>query len=191
MSRMSGPAVHFTAVPAPWGPVHIAADAVAVLAVELLTPEPVFVAGLERRLRRPVERGGIGVSSTVLDRASTQIEAFLAGRRRTFDLPVGLDDRPEWDRAVLAGVAETAWGTVTSYGRVARRIGRPGAARAVGGAVGRNPVGLLVPCHRVIAGDGTLGGYGGAWYGTREQLLDIKRELLAREGVVLPAPFRD
>ena len=179
--------VRYTVVPAPWGPVHVAADTAAVLAVELLTPEPAFVAGLERRLRRDVERAGGACASTLLDRAVDELEAFLAGRRHAFDLPVGLADRPAWDRAVLAGVAAVGWGTVTSYGRVARRIGRPGAARAVGGAVGRNPVGLLVPCHRVIAGDGSIGGYGGAWYGTREQLLDIKRELLAREGVALPA----
>jgi methylated-DNA-[protein]-cysteine S-methyltransferase len=76
---------------------------------------------------------------------------------------------------------------VTSYGRVARRIGRAGAARAVGGAVGRNPIGLLIPCHRVIAGDGSLGGYGGAWFGTREALLEVKRTLLELEGVALPA----
>jgi methylated-DNA-[protein]-cysteine S-methyltransferase len=79
------------------------------------------------------------------------------------------------------------YGQVTSYGRLAREIGRPGAARAVGGAVGRNPIGLAIPCHRVIAADGSLGGYGGDWWGTREQLLEIKRELLEREGVTLPA----
>ena len=73
------------------------------------------------------------------------------------------------------------WGEVTSYGRLAREIGRPGAARAVGGAVGRNPIGLIVPCHRVIAGDGSLGGYGGSWLGDREALLAIKRRLLALE----------
>jgi methylated-DNA-[protein]-cysteine S-methyltransferase len=53
--------------------------------------------------------------------------------------------------------------------------------------VGRNPIGLVIPCHRVIAGDGTIGGYGGAWYGTREQLLAVKRTLLEIEGVTLPA----
>jgi methylated-DNA-[protein]-cysteine S-methyltransferase len=185
------PTVRYAAVPAPWGPVHVAADERTVLAVELLTPEPAFVAGLERRLRRVVERGVPGSSTSLLDRTYEEVEAFLDGRRRAFDLPVALDDRPAWDRAVLGGVAQVPWGAVTSYGRVARRIGRPGAARAVGGAVGRNPVGLLVPCHRVIAGDGTIGGYGGAWYGTREQLLDIKRELLAREGVALPARLAD
>jgi len=76
---------------------------------------------------------------------------------------------------------------VTSYGRLAGLVGSRGAARAAGGAVGRNPIGLLIPCHRVIAGDGSIGGYGGAWWGGRDQLLAIKRELLAREGVALPA----
>jgi O-6-methylguanine DNA methyltransferase len=75
---------------------------------------------------------------------------------------------------------------VTSYGRLAREIDRPGAARAVGGAVGRCPIGLIIPCHRVIAGDGSLGGYGGDWFGSRERLLELKRELLLREGIDIP-----
>jgi methylated-DNA-[protein]-cysteine S-methyltransferase len=192
MPRMAHPSfVGYAAVAAPWGPVHVAADDRAVLAVELLTPEPAFTAALERRLKRPVARAAGTRTSTLLDRAVDEVEEFLAGRRRSFDLPVGLDDRPTWDRAVLGAVAEISWGEVTSYGRVARRIGRPGAARAVGGAVGRNPIGLLVPCHRVIAGDGSIGGYGGSWYGTREQLLVIKADLLAREGVALPARLSD
>ena len=84
---------------------------------------------------------------------------------------------------MLDGVRAIPRGEVASYGEVARRIGRAGAARAVGGAVARNPVGLLVPCHRVIAGDGTLGGYGVAAWGGREAALEVKRELLALEGV--------
>ncbi len=87
---------------------------------------------------------------------------------------------------MLAGVRTLGWGEVTSYGRLARSIGRRGAARAVGGSVGRNPIGLAIPCHRVIAGDGTIGGYGGDWFGSRDDLLAIKRELLEREGVHLP-----
>jgi len=75
------------------------------------------------------------------------------------------------------------WGSVTSYGRIARTVDRPGAARAVGGAVGRSPIGIVIPCHRVIAADGTLGGYGGDWYGSRALHLAVKRELLALEGV--------
>jgi methylated-DNA-[protein]-cysteine S-methyltransferase len=86
-----------------------------------------------------------------------------------------------WDRRVLEGARTLARGEVTSYGRLARRIGAPGAARAVGAALGRNPFWLLVPCHRVVAGDGSIGGYGGG-----PDALDVKRDLLAREGIALP-----
>src|SRR6185295_9306183 len=102
-------------------------------------------------------------------------------------LPLDLVVRSAWDEAVLGEVRQIGWGQVSSYGRVATAIGRRGAARAVGGSVGRNPIGLAIPCHRVIAGDGTIGGYGGDWFGSRDTLLSIKRELLAREGVSLPA----
>ncbi|MDQ3128448.1 MAG: MGMT family protein [Chloroflexota bacterium] len=123
----------------------------------------------------------------MLDRAVAAVEAFVAGDPDAFaGLPLDLADRGAWDRAVLGGVGGLGWGAVTSYGRLARAIGRPGAARAVGGAVGRNPIGLAIPCHRVIAGDGTIGGYGGDWFGSRDQLLEIKRELLEREGIRLP-----
>jgi len=176
------------AVAAPWGPIHLAADSESVLALEVLTPADAFVAAVERRFRRPVEIARAGrAADGVLDHAMDQVAAYLRGARRVFDLPIRLDDRPGWDRAVLGGVRQLGWGSVSSYGGIARLIGRPGAARAVGGAVGRNPIGLLIPCHRVIAGDGSIGGYGGAWYGTRERLLEIKRELLAIEGVALPA----
>jgi methylated-DNA-[protein]-cysteine S-methyltransferase len=66
---------------------------------------------------------------------------------------------------------------------VAQRIDRAGAARAVGGAVARSPIGIVVPCHRVIAGDGTLGGYGGDPYASRDDALDLKRDLLRLEGL--------
>ena len=112
------------------------------------------------------------------------VTELLAGGAPAMDvIPVDLGDRPEWDRLVLGAVRSIPRGTTASYGEVARRIGRPGAARAVGGAVGRNPVGLLIPCHRVIAGDGTLGGYGAAAWGGVEAALDLKRALLALEGV--------
>ena len=97
-------------------------------------------------------------------------------------IPVDLAGLSDWDRLVLAASEGLAWGETIGYGRLAERIGRRGAARAVGGSVGRNPIGLLVPCHRVIAGDGTLGGYGGGWFGERERLLEIKSILLGLEG---------
>jgi methylated-DNA-[protein]-cysteine S-methyltransferase len=168
----------------PWGPIHVATTPRGVLAVAVLAPFEPFVADAVRRSGLAWQPG----SSPLLRRTVTAIEAFLGAEPHAFDdLLLDLADRGPWDRAVLEGVRRLRHGEVTSYGRLARRIGRPGAARAVGGAVGRNPIGLAIPCHRVIAGDGTIGGYGGDWFGSREQLLEIKRDLLAREGVELPA----
>jgi O-6-methylguanine DNA methyltransferase len=176
------------AVAGPWGPIHVATSTRGVLSIAILTPLEPFLADAARRSGHDVEPG----TSRLLDRTVAAVEAFLAGEPAPFEgLPLDLADRGTWDRAVLGGVGRIRRGEVTSYGRLARMIGRPGAARAVGGAVGRNPIGLAIPCHRVIAGDSSIGGYGGDWFGSREQLLEIKRELLAREGVGLPAQLPD
>ena len=181
--------VVITAAESAWGPARVAAGPRGVVAVELLSTLEGFLAGLARRgLDTPVELDeacpGPARDLAALARAAT--EGVLRGEAVRLDsIPVDLADRPEWDRLVLEAVRAIPRGQVASYGEVARRIGRPGAARAVGGAVGRNPVGLLIPCHRVIAGDGTLGGYGVAAWGGREAALDLKRELLALEGVIV------
>jgi methylated-DNA-[protein]-cysteine S-methyltransferase len=175
------------AVAAPWGPIHLAASRDAVVGLAVLSPREPFVADVARRTGREPSPGG---RNPLLDRAVAAVVAFLDGDPAMLEsLPLDLADRGAWDRNVLGGVRTLRWGEVTSYGRLARSIGRRGAARAVGGAVGRNPIGLAIPCHRVIAGDGSIGGYGGDWFGSRDELLAIKRELLAIEGVSLPAPF--
>jgi methylated-DNA-[protein]-cysteine S-methyltransferase len=179
---MPNPTVTMATVAAPWGPIHLAATEVGVVALENLMPREAFVGRLERRLHREVVTG----PHPILDAAVTQVAEYLDGRRRVFELPIDLEDRPAWDRAVLEAVCDVPWGQTTSYGRIARVIDRPGAARAVGGAVGRSPMGLIIPCHRVIAGDGSLGGYGGDWFGSRERHLELKSELLAREGIDIP-----
>ena len=179
------------AVDAPWGPIHVAATGSGIVALELLTPEPLFVTSLERRLRADVLPVGSATESGIrelLVRMARAVERYLGGEATSFDgIPLDLRLGSAWDRRVLDGVRRIPYGNVTSYGRLAGLVGSRGAARAAGGAVGRNPIGLLIPCHRVIAGDGSIGGYGGAWWGGRDQLLAIKRELLAREGVALPA----
>ena len=168
----------------PWGPVRIAATALGVAAVELLSIDEGFAAGLARRGLVPdADRAGERARAFASD-AAGRIAAALDGVDTGLEtLPLDVEDRPAWDRLVLDAVRAIPRGHTAGYGEVARRIGRPGAARAVGGAVGRNPVGLLVPCHRVIAGDGTLGGYGAAAWGGREAALDVKAALLALEGV--------
>ncbi len=169
----------------PWGPIRIAASERGVVALELLSTADAFEAGLvRRRLGRLVGLDeGEGSAADLVVRVSALVAAALAGEAVPLEtLPVDLAGRSAWDRLVLGAVRAIPRGETASYGEVARRIGRTGAARAVGGAVGRNPVGLLIPCHRVIAGDGSLGGYGVAAFGGREAALGIKRELLALEG---------
>ena len=183
---------------APWGPVRIAASERGVVAIEQLVGEDEFAARLERRFGRAARHAAAqpgredpAGAAPAAAAAATHLEVALAALRAFFDgdlgaledLPLDLAGRSDWDRTVLGAVRELPPGTTASYSDVARMIGKPGAARAVGGAVGRNPIGLAIPCHRVIAGDGSLGGYGGGWWGGRQAGLELKRELLAREGV--------
>lgn len=103
------------------------------------------------------------------------IDAYFAGDLHALDgLPVDLAGRTPFSAAVLTALRAVPAGSLTSYGRLAEAAGRPGSARAVGGAVGANPLPVVVPCHRVVAGDGSLGGFSGG--------LDVKRWLLAHEG---------
>lgn len=104
-----------------------------------------------------------------------QLRSYFAGELQVFDMPLALEGTP-FQRAVWAALRKIPYGKTISYAELARRVGKPGAARAVGSANGRNPVGIIVPCHRVIAADGTLGGYGGG--------LERKRWLLDHEAAV-------
>ena len=186
---MTDPGLLRTTIAGPWGPIHLAASAHGVVAVDWLTSEVAFEAELARRSRAPVtpasEAAGDDPRRSHIRAAVVALETLLSGRPIPSGLPFDLADRPAWDRRVLAVVALVPWGTTVSYGEIARRVGAPRAARAVGGAVGRNPIGLLIPCHRVIAADGTLGGYGGDAWGSREERLGIKRDLLQHEGVAV------
>jgi O-6-methylguanine DNA methyltransferase len=174
-------------VAAPWGPIRLAATSRGLVAVDQVTSAEEFAARLHERFGRPPVQAAVpdnGPARGHLERARVALGSFFDGDLSALDeLPVDLEDRPAWDRLVLAAVRSIPPGSTASYGEVARMIGKPGAARAVGGAVGRSPIGLVIPCHRVIAGDGSLGGYGGGWWGGREAGLALKRELLAREGV--------
>jgi methylated-DNA-[protein]-cysteine S-methyltransferase len=174
-------------IPGPWGPVHVAATARGVVAVEWLVDGERFDAGLRHRLGQTVEAASEAHANDArlghLRVASDALETLLDGRPPAILPPFDLADRPVWDRRVLLEVARIRWGETASYGEIARRIGAAGAARAVGGALGRNPISLLIPCHRVIAADGTLGGYGGDGWGSRDERLAIKRELLGWEGI--------
>lgn len=185
---MTAPIAAFTTCPAPWGVIHVAATATGIVAVGLDGETPDFVDGLARRLHGPVlpaEDGAVPARwRATLDRAARQIGEYFAGRRRRCEVPIDLRVS-NWDRLVLNGAAGLAFGETAGYGELARRIGRPGAAQAVGGAMGRNPIPILIPCHRVIGAGGALGGYGGSNLADRQAALRIKRTLLAIEGVNL------
>lgn len=107
-----------------------------------------------------------------------QLDEYFAGRRRVFELEVDLRHTTGFVRAVLEETARIPHGAVRSYGEVAAAVGKPGAARAVGQALNRNPVAIVVPCHRVVGSSGDLVGFGGG--------LDRKRALLELENVRWP-----
>ena len=187
MPPMESPVAWTATIPGPWSPIHLAVSSDGVLAVAWLTSAEAFEQELEVRLHGPVAAASEdpgGPQGALILCTIGAVEAVLAGTIPD-EIPVDLRDRPDWDRRVLAAVRDIPIGATASYGEVARSIGRRGAARAVGGAVGRNPITLLIPCHRVIAADGTLGGYGGDGWGGREERLAIKRDLLLREGVTV------
>lgn len=135
----------------------------------------------EGELRRLVRLYGPGI---VPDRRATaplarELDEYFEGKRRDFDLDVDLQGLSPFHVRVLRALRRIPYGALTTYQRVARQAGNPKAPRAAGRAVGSNPIPIVVPCHRVIASDGTLGGYGGG--------LEAKRGLLALERGEVPS----
>jgi methylated-DNA-[protein]-cysteine S-methyltransferase len=110
-----------------------------------------------------------------LDRVRRELDEYFSGRRRDFDLATDLSPVPEFHRQVLHELARVPFGQVTTYGALAAKVGRPQAARAIGGAMNRNPIPIVLPCHRVIGANGSLVGYAGG--------LERKEALLRLEGV--------
>jgi methylated-DNA-[protein]-cysteine S-methyltransferase len=111
----------------------------------------------------------------VLQQAQTQLREYFAGTRSAFDLPLDLQGGTAFQRSVWDALLAIPRGGTTSYGTLSRSIGQPAAVRAVGAAVGRNPLSIVVPCHRVVGADGSLTGYAGG--------LERKTALLRLEGV--------
>jgi len=123
--------------------------------------------------RRHARQDATGHVPAVLAQAAQELEEYFAGSRTGFDVPLELDGTP-FQREVWDELTRIGYGETITYGELARRVGRPRGPRAVGQANGRNPVPIIVPCHRVVASGG-IGGYGGG--------LKVKRALLALEGV--------
>ena len=121
---------------------------------------------------------GATESVTPFGKIQRLLDQFLRGVRVGFDVPFDLGDMGDFSRRVLLEVKAIPYGAVVSYGSIGKRLGYPMAARAVGQAVGRNPIPIVIPCHRVVRSDGRLGGF--------SMGLNLKEHLLALEGVRLP-----
>ncbi|MCB9895042.1 MAG: methylated-DNA--[protein]-cysteine S-methyltransferase [Planctomycetes bacterium] len=113
----------------------------------------------------------------VLQRARKQLEEYFAGARTSFDLPLAAQGT-DFQRNVWKRLCEIPYGRTASYGELAARIGNPKASRAVGAANGRNPIAVIVPCHRVIGADGSLTGFGGGLE-RKQWLLEHERNVAA------------
>ena len=148
-------------LPTPVGPVTVEVDA----------------AGALTRLDfADVPGGAVPGADAALDRAVAQLEEYFAGTRTDFTLPLAASGTPFQER-VWTALRDIPYGTTESYGSLARRLGAPGASRAVGLANGRNPIAIVVPCHRVIGSSGLLTGYAGG-IERKRWLLDHERGLL-------------
>ncbi len=155
------------------GRLWLAATECGLCAIAFDGSEAAFVQMLERRWGVTPQPDG-----KTLAAAGQQLSEYLSGRRRNFDLPLDLRRLRPFHRQILELTAAIPWGQVCTYRMLAHEIGRPKAVRAVGRAEARNPLPLVIPCHRVIGSSGKLTGYTGG--------LDMKGALLRLEGVMMP-----
>jgi methylated-DNA-[protein]-cysteine S-methyltransferase len=157
---------------APTGPLLLAATEHGLVAVGLLHHDELLEVLGQKVSPRLVRRGAR------LDDVRRQLDEYFAGERHEFDLPLDWALSKGFRRQILDELTHVPYGQVVSYRELATRAGNPKASRAVGSAMATNPIPIVVPCHRVIRTDGTLGGYGGG--------LPMKQTLLALEGALLP-----
>lgn len=168
------PDLYWYRCPSPWGSLRLLATERGLCRVVLPAEE-----GLECWVARFLPGRTAVEGGPLLQEAAEQLERYLAGRLHAFDLPLDLYGTA-FQKAVWQTLQVIPYGRTWSYAQVAAALGRPQAARAVGAAIAANPLPIVIPCHRVIRADGSLGGYGGG--------LEIKRALLRLEGCNLP-PF--
>ncbi len=165
-----GPVIRWRFFDSPLGRMRIAASRKGLVALSWWSAsDDEFVRGLQRRWPSPVV-----CDCDELGDAEGQLLEYLDCCRRSFELAVDLSGLTDFQRLVLDATAQIGFGETATYAEVACAIGRPGASRAVGNALGRNPVAIVVPCHRVVRSDRTLGGYAGGLH-CKEALLGIER----------------
>jgi len=152
----------------PVGPIVIAASTEGLASLTIITEDdfPYFT-------HRTADAG----SARIVDMALSQLEDYFSGKRADFSIPLDLNSATDFQRKVLVETARIPYGQVRTYGQVAIGIGRPRAARAVGGALAHNPIGIIIPCHRVVAHDGRLHGF------SSPHGISTKAALLEHEGL--------
>jgi methylated-DNA-[protein]-cysteine S-methyltransferase len=166
------PLIHWGEMNSPLGRLFVAVSERGLCAVDFGGSEADFIARRDPRAR-------LDRDPKALRRTLEQLTEYFSGKRAAFDLPVDLSALTPFQRGVLDVACRIAPGQVWTYRRVAKEMGRPKSSRPVGQALAHNPVPIVIPCHRVIASDGSLGGYsGGAG-------LPAKRWLLRLEGAAL------
>lgn len=166
------PRIQWGAMDSPLGMLFVAISSRGLCAVDFGRKESDFLSRLDPLARLEQE-------PTAVAQALAQLREYFSGQRRRFDLPVDLSLLSPFQRQVLATACRIAPGQVWSYQRVAVEMGRPKSSRPVGQALARNPIPIVIPCHRVVASDGGLGGYSGG------SGLAAKRWLLRLEGASL------
>ncbi len=162
-------------------PTEIRADAPAGYRVLATALGPLQIVSRDRAItevvflhdRPPDPPAAAAEGGPVVDLAAAQLEAYLLGERRGFDLPLA-PQGTDHDQEVWRRLQSIPYGTTMTYGALARSMEPPGSARAVGMANGRNPIAIVIPCHRVIGADGKLTGYAGG-VNVKAQLLDLER----------------
>jgi methylated-DNA-[protein]-cysteine S-methyltransferase len=175
--------VWYTRIDSPIGELILAATAEGLREIEFgsQVSDADFVGRQRERGVDPVQLERIEDAApdvqVILRRAASELREYFSGQRARFDIPLDWGRMAPFQRAVLEATTTVPFGHVDTYAGIARKIGKPGATRAVGNALGRNPIPVIVPCHRVIRSDATIGGYTGG--------LGIKHHLLAIEGVTL------
>lgn len=159
-------------VDSPVGALYVAASKQGVCRIAF-DPEP------EHALERLSRDFGLRVlrSPKPIDAVRRELDEYFEGRRRSFDLPLDVRLLAEFSRRILRELARVPYGEVVTYGELATRAARPGAARAVGIVMNRNPIPIVLPCHRVVGANGNLTGYAGG--------LERKEALLRLEGAIV------
>lgn len=169
----AAPRAGYASIDSPVGPLYVAVTEAGVCEVGFAVNE----AEAEFR-QRLLDRGlDPALDPAVVDRAATQLIEYFGGHRNNFDVSLDFTGITPFTRDVLSATTEIPFGHLGTYRQIAERVGRPHAFRAVGNALGRNPIPVIVPCHRIVRSDSSLGGYTGG--------LAIKQRLLSLEGVSL------